>query len=371
VNFDLSDEQKMLAEQARTLLVARATPDRLRELIDSESEWDEPLWREMAALGFFGAAIPDAYGGLGLTELDLGVVSEELGRANAALPFFSSIVLAADLIRIAGSEAQKARWLPRLASGEMLGTFAYCEGAAGWSVPAVQCAFDGARLDGMKQPVADAGIASLAVILAKRDGALVLALTELEQPGVTRIKLPGFDQLRAHYAVTLDGAAAEPLDAVPAPVALEQLFDRAAVQAAFEGVGGADACLAMALAYVQERRIFGRSLASYQAIKHKLADIAKDIELARSNAYYAGWAATGGVAALPLAAACARLSALKAFENAARENLQVHGGIGYTFEANCHFYYRRERTLATNLGNRAQWAERVIAHVPRTHAQEG
>jgi acyl-CoA dehydrogenase len=347
----------------------RSTPDRLRELIDAEQEWDEPLWRDMAELGFLGAAVPEAYGGLGMTELDLGVISEELGRANAALPFFSSIVLAADLIRLAGNEEQKAKWLPKLASGETVATFAYCEGAGGWSPQAVQCTFDGTTLAGVKQPVADAGIASLAIVLAKRDGALVLALAELDHAGVSRVKLPSFDHLRAHYVLGFDAVPAEALDSIPASAAIEQLFDRAAVQAAFEGVGGADACLAMALAYVAERKIFGRTLSSYQAIKHKLANVATDIELARSNAYYGGWAAVHGPDQLPLAASSARLSAIKTFENAARENIQVHGGIGYTFEANCHFYYRRERTLATHLGNREDWAERLIANIPGSQAE--
>jgi alkylation response protein AidB-like acyl-CoA dehydrogenase len=370
MNFDVSEVQKILADQARRLLAERASPDRLRALIDEGAEWDEPLWREVADLGFLGAAIPEAYGGLGLTELDLGVISEELGRANVALPFFSSIVLAAGLIQLAGDDRQKAKWLPELASGKTVATFAYCEGPAGWSDIAVKATFDGGILNGVKTPVADGGIASLALVLTKRDGRLSFALVELDQPGVTRVRLDGFDQLRPHYRLAFENVSAEAIDAVPADRALDILFDRAAVQAAFEGVGGADACLEAALAYAKERQIFGRSLASYQAIKHKLADIAKDIELARSNAYYAGWAAESGSEALPLAAASARLSAIKTFENAARENIQVHGGIGYTYEANCHFYYRRERTLATNLGGREIWADRLIATIAGSQAKE-
>jgi acyl-CoA dehydrogenase len=144
---------------------------------------------------------------------------------------------------------------------------------------------------------------------------------------------------------------------------VEQLFDRAAVQAAFEAVGGAEACLKMARDYTMERQIFGRPLAGYQAIKHKLADMVTGIELARASAYYAGWAAVNSAEELPEAAACARLNASAAFERAARENLHVHGGIGYTFEANCHFYYRRERTLALSLGSREHWSDRLLAQV--------
>jgi acyl-CoA dehydrogenase len=369
MNFDLSDEQKMLADQARDLLSERSTPDRLRELINAGAEWDEPLWRALGELGFLGAGIPEAHGGLGMTELDLGVIAQELGRANVALPFFSSLVLAADLIRLAGSEAQQAKWLPQLASGETVATFAYCEGPSGWDAEAVRCSFDGGALSGTKRPVADGGIASLAVVLAKREGALALALVELDQPGVRRTKLPGFDELRAHYVIEFDNAKAEPLDGLAAASAVEQLFDRAAVQAAFESIGAADACLHMARDYALERQIFGRSLASVQAIKHKLADLAVAIEMGRSNAYYAAWAAGSAPEELPAAAAAARLTGLTAFEMGARENLQVHGGIGYTFEANCHFFYRRERTLAVTLGSRQYWADRLLARVPDAHGK--
>lgn len=353
MNFDLSDEQKMLAEQARGLLAERTPFDHLRALIDSGAEWDEPLWRELGAMGFLGANIPEATGGLGMTELDLGVISEELGRANAAVPFFSSIVLCADAIRLAGSAAQQAEWLPKLASGEVVGTLAYAEGPG----PALArgAVFADGQLTGTKTPVADAGIASVAVVLTGAG----LVLVRLDQPGVTRTKLGSFDQLRSHYRIDFAGAEAELLAGPGTP---ETLFDRAAVQAAFEATGAAEACLYMARDYAQDRQIFGRQLASYQAIKHKLADLAVQVELSRSNAFYAGWAAGEAPSDLPAAAAAARLSASAALEMGARENLQVHGGIGYTQEANCHFFYRRERLLAVNLGNRSYWADRLIAH---------
>lgn len=355
MDFDLSDEQKMLAEQARGLLAERTPFDHLRKLIDSGAEWDEPLWRELAAMGFLGANIPEAHGGLGLSELDLGVISQELGRANAAVPFFSAIVLAADAIRLAGSEAQKAEWLPRLASGEVVACFASAEGPG--PVLGRGASLSAGRLSGFKSPVADAGVASIAVVQVG-DG---LALVRLDQPGVRRTKLDSFDQLRPHYRLDFDNAVAEPM---PGAGRIETLLDRAAVQAAFEAVGAAEACLKMGRDYVMERQMFGRPLASYQAIKHKLADVAVAIELAKSNAYFGGWAASDSPDDLPSAAAAARLTAIKAFEMGARENLQVHGGIGYTFEANCHFYYRRERVLAVNLGNRRTWADRLVNAQP-------
>lgn len=356
MNFDLSDEQKMLGEQARALLADMSPYDRLRTLIDSDAEWDEPLWRALAEMGFLGAAIPEEHGGLGLGALDLGVIMEALGAANAAVPFLSSIVLAAEAIRLAGSDAQKAAWLPKLASGEAVATFAYAEGPGPVFATGAKLA-DGA-LSGVKSPVADAGIADIAVVLVAGGNC---ALVELDQPGVRRTRLDSFDQLRPHYRIDFERAGAE---AMPGTGVLDRLVDQAAVQSAFEAVGAAEACLHMARDYAMERQIFGRPLAGFQAIKHKLADVAVATELARSNAYYGGWAAESSPDDLPAAAAAARLSGIKCLEMAARENLQVHGGIGYTFEANCHFYYRRERMLAVHLGNRGFWADRLLNAQP-------
>lgn len=361
MNFDLSDEQKMLGEQARALLADLSPFDRLRQLIDSGADWDEPLWRALAEMGFLGAAIPEEHGGLGLGALDLGVIMEALGAANAAVPFMSSIILGAEAIRLAGSDAQKAAWLPRLASSEAVATFAYAEGPG--PVFATGARLEGGKLSGSKFPVADAGIADIAVVLVAGGD---LALVELDQPGVARTKLDSFDQLRPHYRLDFDAAMADPM---PGRGKLDRLIDQAAVQAAFEAAGAAEACLYMARDYALERQIFGRSLASFQAIKHKLADVAVATELARSNAYFGGWAAQSSPDDLPAAAAAARLSGIKCFEMAARENLQVHGGIGYTFEANCHFYYRRERMLAVHLGNRGFWANRLLAAQPGRQGQ--
>jgi len=361
MNFDLSDEQKMLAEQARALLAERSPYDHLRKLIDQGAEWDEPLWRELVTMGFLGANIPEEFGGLGMTALDLGVIAQELGRANAAVPFFSSIVLCADAIRLAGSDAQKAEWLTKLASGEVVGILAYAEGP-GPSF-AMGAMLEDGKLIGSKFPVADAGIADIAVVLVAGGG---FALVRLDQPGVRRTKLDSFDQLRAHYRIDFDSAEAESL---PGTGKLATLMDRAAVQAAFEATGAAEACLTMARDYALGRQIFGRSLASFQAIKHKLAELAVEVELSRSNAYFGAWAADESLDDLPAAAAAARLTALTAFETGARENLQVHGGIGYTQEADCHFYYRRERTLALALGSRDYWADRLIMAQPGSRAK--
>ena len=365
MNFDLADEQKMLAEQARTLLAEQSSYDRLRELIDGGEEWDERLWKSFAELGFFGARIPEAYGGLGLGDLDLAVISEEVGRSVAAIPFHSSVVSAAFAIDTFGSDDQKENWLPWLASGEKVGVFAHAEGRQGWWPDEPSAVFAGDNLSGLKTPVADAGLADVAVVLCSVKDKPALALVDLGSDGVRRQKLKAFDHLRSHYSVEFDSAPASLLEAsVGDEQALRGFIDRLSVQASFEAVGGSEACVYMARDYAMDRQIFGRSLASYQAIKHKLADALVGVEFARSNAFFAAWAAANSPHELPVAAASAQLSAREAYEFAARENLQVHGGIGYTFEANCHFHYRRERTLAITLGSRQYWADRLIGNIP-------
>jgi alkylation response protein AidB-like acyl-CoA dehydrogenase len=195
----------------------------------------------------------------------------------------------------------------------------------------------------------------------------VLAAVELDQPSVIRTPLVGLDALRSHAAIDFENAPADILQAEDAGLVLAKLLDCAATLTAFEQVGGAEASLEMARSYVLQRHTFGRAVGSYQAVKHRLADMWAGIELARSNAYFAAWALTNNAPELPLAAAAARLSASEAYDFAARENLHLHGGIGYTLEANCHFHYRRARLLAVALGSTDFWSDRLVeqlAHNP-------
>lgn len=364
----LNDTQKELKEQVGAFLAERATPDALRRLITEGAGWDEDLWRAFAELGFLGAAIPEAYGGVGLGPMDLCVVAEEVGRAVAPIPFFSSICLAAEAIMIAGSETQKARWLPKLASGETVGTLAWTEGVGAARMSGASTRLAAGAVSGTKSPVPDAKIAQICVVVGAAAGRTALALVELNQPGVTVTPMKGFDQLRHHARIDFDGAAAEPLEGADAGEALRRLQNRAAVYEAFEQVGGTESALYMARDYTMQRYIFGRQLASYQAVKHKLADILVMLELAKSNALYAAGALEDDATDVAAAAATARLAATRAYETAARENLQLHGGIGFTWEANCHFHYRRARLLALNLGSVEVWTDRLIDELAARNA---
>ncbi len=351
MRFSRSDEQTMFAEGARRLLADRSSPDRLRQLLDEQAEWDATLWAALAESGALGAAIPEEHGGLGLGFAELAVVAHEIGRANAAVPFASSVIAAAALVSL-GSEDQKARWLPRLAAGEAVGCMAWAD-----STPDT-LASNGDTVSGSIPVVADAGIADFALV--ERAGRLLL----VELSSVQRLKLDSFDQLRGFYLLEFDNCFAAVLPGSD-QASIAALRDRAAVLAAFEAIGGTDACIDMARDYALERQMFGRPLASYQAIKHKLADIKAARELAFSAATGAAFVADNDPGSLAAEAASARLTAIAAFESAARENQQIHGGIGYTWEANCHFYYRRERAHAATLRGREYWAARLLANRPQ------
>jgi len=360
MNFELSDEQQLLGTEARRVLAGHASPERLRALLDSGEHWDAALWREIAALGWLGAAIPEEFGGAGLTLIELCVLAQELGRYVAPVPFTSSIGLAAQAIALAGTPEQKSRYLPKLARGELIGTFAFAEGPG--SLPDEAGArLVGDRLTGTKWPVPDAQIAHLAIVTALDSQGLVLVLVELDQESITRTSLASLDPGRPHAVVEFRDAHAQSLGAPGSGAAdLARLLDHAATLTAFEQVGGTEAALEMGRDYVMQRRTFGRLVGSYQSVKHRLADIWVELELARSNAWFAAWAASNDAREFPCAAAAARLSATEAYGYAAEENLHLHGGIGYTWEANCHFHYRRARLLAVDLGSSAYWSDRLV-----------
>ena len=203
----------MLSEQVRSVLADQSSFDRLRTLIDAGEEWDQPLWQQFSELGLLAASIPEDYGGLGLSDLDLGVISAELGRANAALPFFSTISLAANAIMHAGSDQQQEKWLPKFAEGEAIACVALGDAARGWLPSNPSVSFQKGKLHGETWPVFDAGIANLIVVLCQSQNGPILALAELDQPEITGHKLEGFDQLRAAYRIEFNGAEAELLGA--------------------------------------------------------------------------------------------------------------------------------------------------------------
>ncbi|MBE8221013.1 MAG: acyl-CoA/acyl-ACP dehydrogenase, partial [Alphaproteobacteria bacterium] len=347
MDFDFSEDQKLLKEQARKFLGDKCDLSQVRKVLEGDAPHHGEVWQGLCELGFAGAAVPEAYGGLGLGTLELCVVAEELGRAIAPVPFSSSIYLAAEAIKLYGSEEQKKLWLPRIASGEIIATLAAAEGTSPPHPRSLKTQISGGKLSGVKLPIADGAEATLAVVLTQDS----LALVDLTTGGITRKAVKTIDPTRAHAEITFDNASAELLGAQGEGwqnyCALES---RAAILFAFEQVGGAEAAMNMAKDYALERYAFGRQIGSYQAIKHKLADMYVRLELARSNCYYAAMALSEDTADLEIAAATARIAATEAYRFAAQENIQTHGGIGFTWEADAQFHYRRAKLLALTLG---------------------
>jgi alkylation response protein AidB-like acyl-CoA dehydrogenase len=370
VNFDFSDDQKSLKDQARKFLADKASAKVTRRVLDDAGvSYDEGLWRAVAEMGWLGAAVPEQHGGLGLGRLELCVLAEELGRAVAPIPFSSTVYFFAEALMLAGSEAQKAALLPKVAAGEIIGCFACSEGPGAPSAANIQAKFDGAVLNGVKIPVTDGDCASHAVVLAKEGAGLSLVLVELNQPGVSRTTLKTLDPTRGHAKLEFKNAQAERLGAVSQGWELaEAVLDRAAVLLAFEQVGGSQACLEMATEYAKGRYAFSRPIGSFQAIKHKLADMYVAIEVARSNAYYGAWALSTDAGELPFAAATARAAASDAYYMCAKENIQVHGGMGFTWEVDCHLFFRRAKLLALQAGSPALWKEKLVKRLEQRNA---
>ncbi|MEH6828820.1 acyl-CoA dehydrogenase family protein [Parasphingorhabdus sp.] len=363
MNFDFSDDQKFLRDEARKFLAAQCTSAHVREVLDDDSKsHNEGVWQQIVEMGWLGAAIPEAYGGLGLGMLELCVIAEELGRVLAPVPFGSSAYFFAEALKLAGSEEQKLALLPKVADGSLVGCIAVSEGPGEIKAGNIATRLKNGSITGKKIPVTDGDIATHAIVLVKDGSGASLVIVDLNQSGVSRKPIKTLEPTRSHATISFDGADAELLgEAGNGMALLDQINDRAAVLIAFEQLGGASRCLEMANAYAKERVAFGRAIGGNQAIKHKLADMYVKNEVARSNAYYGAWALSSDAAELPEAAAAARVAASEAFWFASKENIQTHGGMGFTWEVDCHLFYRRAKLLSVQVGSPAVWKEKLVS----------
>lgn len=373
MNFDFSDDQKLLRDEVRKFLQKESPLSAVRQVIDSQGSHDVAVWQGLAELGVTALMLPESCGGIGLGAMELCLVAEEVGRQLSPVPLASTLYLATQAVLLGASASQQAQWLPRVAQGECGTLAAPLDGEIDLArLPR----YSGQALHGQAPLVADGQIAQWAVVLAVDDAGQPVWVISALDPGLQRRALQTLDPSKPFAEWTFEATPAQALDAVGDALALlQRVRDRAAVLLAFEQLGAADAALEMASAYARERQAFGRPIGSYQGIKHKLADLYTDIQMARAHCYYGAWALTAdtsqaeGAPELTAAAACARVSASRAFSLMSQENLHTHGGMGYTWELDCHLFYRRARQQAVLLGHEHSWRERLVRELEQLLAQ--
>ncbi|MEO3822718.1 acyl-CoA dehydrogenase family protein [Actinomadura sp. B10D3] len=365
MTMSFTDEQQELRHLVRRFLEEKSSPERVRERIDAGAVRDDAVWRQMAEqLGLQGLAIPEEYGGAGFGPVELGIVLEEMGRRLYVGPYFSTVALVGQLLTEVDDEAARETWLPSIADGSLTAALAVTEDAGSWD-PATfatrgEPAGDGWRVSGAKSFVVDAVSSGLLVVAAVAPDGLGFFGVDGGAPGVAITDLDGLDLTRGLARVEMREAPAIRI----APGAdgarlLERVHDLAVVALASEQAGGAARALETAVEYAKIREQFGRPIGSFQAIKHKCADMLLKVESARSAAYYAASVVAGGGPEARVAAALAKSYCSEAFTHVAKENIQVHGGIGYTWEHDAHLYLKRAKSAEVLFGSPVEHRARL------------
>jgi len=371
MQFSFTAEQEEFRSVLRRFLEEKSPPTVVRRLMQTEAGWDRAAWRDLnGQLGLSAVHIPEAYGGQGFGPVELGIVLEEMGRALLCAPYFASTVLAATAILQAGTEAQKRDWLPDIAGGETIATLAFTEPNGRWDTAGIATTASatggGFRLNGTKSFVLDGHTADLIVVLARRPGSadddgLSLFTVSGDAPGLSRRALKVIDPTRKLARLEFHDVEASLLGeagAAAAPFARTMVL--AAVGLANEMVGGAERLRQSALDYANLRVQFGRAIASFQSMKHKQADMLVDVELAKSAAYAAASAAADGDADLPALASLAKATASEAYLQTAIHTIQIHGGIGFTWDNDTHLWFKRAKSSEVFLGDATYHREMMM-----------
>ncbi len=332
MDFGLSEEQDLLQQTIKGLVEGECPPVRVREIFESDTGFDETLWKGMVEMGLAGLAIPDAYGGAGLEILDLALAAETLGEGAAPGPFLGH-ALAGLAIAWAGSDAQKQKWLPKLATGDVLASIALAEGEGAWQPEA--WTLGGDTLTGAKRFVPYAGQADLLVVGTAGGG---FALVERGASGLAIEPYPGVDRTRRLGDVRFE---ATPCEALPGTDQAERLRDTALVLLAADALGGASRCVAMSVDYAKTREQFGVTIGHFQALKHQLVDMAVSVEPARALVWYAAHAQDHVPDDASHAAAVAKAHVTDRFMQVARDAVEAHGGIGFTWECDVQIWFKR------------------------------
>jgi alkylation response protein AidB-like acyl-CoA dehydrogenase len=377
MKFAFTEDQETLRAAARAFLADNSSSAQVRQVMETGLGYDPEVWRRIGGeLGWTSVIVPEAYGGAGLTYVDLVALMEELGGALLCAPFLSTICLAANALLVGGNETQKQEHLPGIACGETVATLAHSERNGRWDAAAIEARArrEGAEyvLDGVKSFVLDGHSAALLIVAARREGSrgeegVSVFVVPADTPGIERRRLPTMDQTRPQAEIVLRDVH-RPASAVLGDEGdgwriLSATLDLAAVALSAEQVGGAQRCLDMSVQYAKERVQFGRPIGSFQAIKHKCADMLLLVESARSASYYAAWAAAEDDAELPALASLAKAYCSDAYFRCAAESIQIHGGVGFTWEYDVHLYFKRAKSTETLLGDSPYHRELVARRI--------
>ena len=362
-------EQEELRASVRRFLADRAPISAVRELMETTGGVDPAVWRQAGEqLGLQGIAIPEEYGGAGFSFAEQAIVLEELGAALYGGPYLASAVLAAAALLASGDEGAKKTYLPGIASGELIATLAFTEEDGSWDPAAIQLtavdAGDGWRLDGRKSFVLDGHTAGLILVVARTGERLSLFAVPGDAAGLTRTPLPTLDQTRKLARLDFDLVAATLIGAAGEGAAiLSRTLDVAAIAQAAEQLGGAQRALDMAVDYLKVRHQFGRPIGSFQALKHRCADLLLEVESLRSAVAYAAAAVAENSDEVPVVASLVKAYASDVYFHVAAENIQLHGGIGFTWEHDAHLYFKRAKASELFLGDASYHREHLATRI--------
>jgi alkylation response protein AidB-like acyl-CoA dehydrogenase len=367
MDFAFSSDQQLLKNSARAFLDEHCKPAFVRTMFEDPRGESEALWKEMAQLGWLGLAIPEEHGGSALGMVETAILLDELGRAAYPGPYLATM-LAAHAILAAGSPAQKSRWLPAIAGGSARATVALLERELDWDPRAAATRAErrdgGWTLTGLKQFVPWPSIADVVLVPAQAPEGLSLFLIPTSARKLSVSMMTGMDLTMRLGQVTLDGVTVEADALLGAPgeagALLDDVLRRGAVAAAAEMLGAARRCLDMAVSYAKVREQFGQPIGSFQAIRHKCAEMLLEVENAHSATYYAAWALDAGAEDAALAASVAKAYVNDAARRVCSEAIQVHGGIGFTWEYDLHLYFKRAKALEVQYGDADYHRELVL-----------
>jgi alkylation response protein AidB-like acyl-CoA dehydrogenase len=356
MQFGLSESQEFLKDSARKFFAGECPSAEMRRLMETDTAYDPALWSKLTDQGYTGIIFPEEYGGVGLGKVELMLLMEEAGRALLPGPFFSTVVLAGSVLDAVGNAAPKKQYLAPICHGQVRATVAILEAGASWNPRDVQLTATNGKLTGEKFFVSDAGIADFLIVVA-RDGVFVV---HSKARGLKITPMLGMDLTRKLYAVEFSDTPAEKIGSNSN---LARAFDVATAALAAELVGGMQRTLDITVEYAKTRKQFGKPIGMFQAVQHQCADMYLETESSRSAVYYAGWALEENSSDAATAVSIAKMYASDAARTVGNRGIQIHGGMGFTWENDVHLYYRRAKASETAFGDATFHRERIASMV--------